>query len=317
MRFIFRADASKAIGSGHVMRLSAIAEEAVFRGIECCFYGSLGNLQWLVDRLAMLGVCFIDSNMVPKFDIRFRDVLILDSYQISQDDPLVNSDKWLRKVLIADKTTPDYKSDLVFYIGEGARRQKFSEIIFEGYDYMPIRRFIKPAEKIPTSPSTKSIVVCGGGTDPFGFSRSIAEVISGRAGFEKAVFFSEDDTTIGILDSRFEVKTFGRELDIQIQKSSLVFTTASTLAFEVLSLNIPIGIGCATDNQRDFLDYFLKHGLASEIATRQNSRWDMKIDKIDSLIASQSTIGQTTLSGNGGLKLNGAARIVDLVESSI
>ena len=299
------------------MRLSAIAEEAVSRGIECCFYGSLGNINWLINRLAKLGIRFIDSNVEQDFEIQASDVLILDSYVIPTDNPLLNSYKWFRKVLIADNTTLAYKSDLVFYIGEEASREKFTGIIFAGYEYMPIRRFVPLADKDVAAPEIRSVVVSGGGTDPFGFSRAIAEAICGREGFERAVFFNEDDRSISSLDSRFKVKPFGSELDTEIQKSSLVFTTPSTLAFEVLSLNIPLGVGCATENQKDFFQYFLKHGLASEIAIRQNSNWKINIDNLDFLLERPVAFSQNPLDRTENLKFNGSERIVELILDSI
>ena len=47
MRFIFRADASRENGSGHVMRSSVLAEEAISRGYECIFIGEISDLDWV------------------------------------------------------------------------------------------------------------------------------------------------------------------------------------------------------------------------------------------------------------------------------
>ena len=86
MRYVLRADASQAIGSGHVMRLSAIAEELIARGEEVIFVGSISNLPWVEDRIAELGfseICENEKEFTPKSD---SDVLILDSYQIPIND---------------------------------------------------------------------------------------------------------------------------------------------------------------------------------------------------------------------------------------
>jgi len=47
VRFIFRADASREIGSGHVMRSLALAEEAISRGFDCIFVGKISDLDWV------------------------------------------------------------------------------------------------------------------------------------------------------------------------------------------------------------------------------------------------------------------------------
>ena len=55
MDFVFRADASLKDGTGHVMRLYAIAEEAIGRGINCTFVGNLDEVPWLSKKVRNLG----------------------------------------------------------------------------------------------------------------------------------------------------------------------------------------------------------------------------------------------------------------------
>ena len=44
MRYVLRADASKILGAGHVMRSSAIAEELITQGAEVVFVGEISDL---------------------------------------------------------------------------------------------------------------------------------------------------------------------------------------------------------------------------------------------------------------------------------
>ncbi len=55
MRYVIRADASLAKGSGHVMRSSAIAEELIGRGLDVIFVGKTAGLGWLEKRIKSLG----------------------------------------------------------------------------------------------------------------------------------------------------------------------------------------------------------------------------------------------------------------------
>ena len=55
MRFILRADASPVIGTGHVMRLLAIAEELAQHGQEVIFLGSVSEVKWLENRIQNFG----------------------------------------------------------------------------------------------------------------------------------------------------------------------------------------------------------------------------------------------------------------------
>ena len=82
MRFIFRADASREIGSGHVMRSSVLAEEAISRNFECIFVGRISGLDWVSERIANLGFSRVieDERL---FDVdRELDILVLDTYSI-------------------------------------------------------------------------------------------------------------------------------------------------------------------------------------------------------------------------------------------
>ena len=77
MRYVFWADASPLIGSGHVMRSSAIAEEMIRRGLEVVSIGAITGLPWVSNRIKNLGYSKVvlhptefDSN--PKNDILIK-----------------------------------------------------------------------------------------------------------------------------------------------------------------------------------------------------------------------------------------------------
>jgi spore coat polysaccharide biosynthesis predicted glycosyltransferase SpsG len=79
MRLVFRADASRQIGAGHVMRVTTIAEEAIGRGHECHFVGKISDLAWVEKHVQNLGF----KSFIREIDVinsEFQNsVLILDS----------------------------------------------------------------------------------------------------------------------------------------------------------------------------------------------------------------------------------------------
>ena len=141
MRYVFRADASKAIGSGHVMRSSAIAEELIALGEEVVFVGQIKNLTWVTDRIEAIGfteIHQIQTNFIPQED---SDVLILDSYTISKDDPFIAPINWFRIVVIADELTPDYRCSLKMHPGLNPDWESDSTTpILAGPRYIPFRK---------------------------------------------------------------------------------------------------------------------------------------------------------------------------------
>ena len=86
MRYVLRADASESIGSGHVMRSSAIAEELIARGENVVFVGQISDLPWVEERIASLGFTQIHNNPGDFNSNPNSDVLLLDSYEISASD---------------------------------------------------------------------------------------------------------------------------------------------------------------------------------------------------------------------------------------
>jgi spore coat polysaccharide biosynthesis predicted glycosyltransferase SpsG len=117
MRFVFRADASMTIGSGHVMRSSAIAEEAIARGIPSLFVGNISELGWVSERIRGLGFIQVLENTSEFIPDKNEDILIIDSYEIKTDDVFVQSQNWSKVVSIFDELTPDYSCDLRIHPG--------------------------------------------------------------------------------------------------------------------------------------------------------------------------------------------------------
>ena len=81
MRLVFRVDASSTTGTGHLMRCSAIIEEATARGISCVVIGQLGGIGWLEDRLISIGALHYENE--ESFHIADgEDILVIDSYPL-------------------------------------------------------------------------------------------------------------------------------------------------------------------------------------------------------------------------------------------
>ncbi len=79
VKMVFCADASPQIGAGHVMRLSSIAEEAIARGIECYFVGSIHGVAWLEDYIRKIGFSRI-LNFQSIWEVMgSQNILVIDS----------------------------------------------------------------------------------------------------------------------------------------------------------------------------------------------------------------------------------------------
>ena len=141
MRIIFRADASRVMGSGHVMRLSVIAEEALSRGIACVFVGTISDLDWVQDYVKGIGFEQIIENF-DCFEINSKnDILIVDSYILDPSLEIIQRDNWAAVVSINDEMTPEFDADLRLIPGlRDAGEHEHNTL--SGADYILVRKSI-------------------------------------------------------------------------------------------------------------------------------------------------------------------------------
>ena len=102
MRYVLRADASKLMGAGHVMRSSAIAEELIARGEEVIFVGQISDLPWVEESISSLGFSLIFKQSSDYISRSESDVLILDTYKSEVTDPFLDPENWLHIVAIEE-----------------------------------------------------------------------------------------------------------------------------------------------------------------------------------------------------------------------
>jgi len=312
MRFVFRADASLAIGSGHVMRSSAIAEEVIARGIPAVFVGTVSELPWVKDHIHSLG--FADF-LVETADFQSdsnEDILVLDSYVIPVSESFIQPPKWRAVVNIFDESTPQYKCDLRIHPGLTVNWRQLSDTpTVSGPAYTPLRKSIKKLEPSQRMKNLE-IAVVGGGVDLTQFVLAITNVLSeSKTNFHAILFLSDGDLHNLDLDSRFSIFPIGQGLDEIANKADLVFTTASTTSLEFLARGATVAIGCSVENQELYFEELRKGNYASPIGNFLNNQWNLDTEMIHKLINSEEL--RSTLKANSDdlIDLDGAKRIVD------
>jgi len=311
MRYVLRADASQSIGSGHVMRSSAIAEELIARGEEVVFVGQISEIPWLAFRINSLGFNEIYSGTNEFISNPERDVLILDSYVVPVSEAFIQPNKWRAVVTIADELTPAYEANLIIHPGLSTHlAAKAGAKVLAGPKYIPFRGSIQKTEKSEDKKSLLEILVVGGGTDIFNFVGAICHELKGLSdNFHASIFTNNNE--LGNLDSRFTALPIGSELDDYAVNADLVFTTASTTSLEFIAREVAVGIGCAVDNQEEYYKSLSTFGVAAPIGRFVAGHWEIDHAKIFELVNSIH-IRESLRRGCAGLvDLGGAGRIVD------
>lgn len=318
VRLVFRADASPIIGAGHVMRLSAIAEEAIQQGLDCVFVGDITEVSWLTDRILALGFSRIFS------PIHFRakpesDILILDSYHLSTKDFSIQRSSFRYLFLIADELTPSFVADLVVHPGlDGDWYTGNRDLFHYGAQFIPIRKSIKFTDA-RLNREVRKILVFGGGTDGFNIAGELAIILANFEKVQKVTFFtSNTGSEIESIDTRFVVKPFGSDLDSEVDQADLVLTTASTSSFEIIARAKPLGVICAISNQRNTFDAIGNMGIAGRIGTRtESNEWKFDLGILERLVYDyeyRSLLQKKSQNLIDGL---GASRILNLITNFV
>jgi len=310
MRFVFRADASMSIGSGHVMRSSAIAEEAIARGIPSFFVGKISDLTWVSERIRGLGFIQVLENSSEFIPDENEDILIIDSYEIPTDDVFVQLRNWSKVISIFDELTPDYSCDLRIHPGlTKAWPKRFSGSTLSGPKFVPLRKSIKNSTE-HTPKGTLEVLVIGGGSDAYGFVPAVVNLLTQLTQDFHATIFTNSFLSMD-LEERFTVSEVGLNLDLIANTADLVFTTASTTSLEFLARGSAVAIGCAVDNQELYYKELSGGDYAAPIGEFLNNEWHLDAELIQELLSSETF--RVTLKANSAnlIDLNGAKRIVD------
>ena len=316
MRIIFRADASREIGSGHVMRSSVLAEEAISRGYECIFVGQIFDLEWVSERISKLGFAqiFTDERFL---EINAKtDVLVLDSYSIPVSNTFIVKENWRFVLGICDEITPKYEVDMRLRPGlvklEGAQD---GLVTLSGAEYVLIRRGIEKSHQKREEGSVTTVLVVGGGSDPFGFVHAITDAISLLGLNLKVHLFTNDKISI-CSNVELIIHPIGFELDLVAKNVDLVLTSASTSSLEFIAREIPTGVACLVDNQADYYEQLGRLGYATQIGMRTSKNsWDFNLAAIKDLLENKVKRESLRESIRGVIDLKGATRVLDALVS--
>ena len=314
MRFIFRADASREIGTGHVMRSSVLAEEAISRGYECIFVGEISGVDWVANRIANMEFSQVVADSGSFESDSNSDVLILDSYSISTADAFISKKKWKLVMSICDEITPKYDVDIELCPSlKSSNTEQAASIVLSGPEYILIRSGIEKSKRYVTSGEVTKVLIFGGGSDPFGFVREISYVVSSMdLNLEIHIFSNEmipANLSLGLIQH-----PLGSALDSVACDVDVVLTTASTSSLECIAREIPTGVACAVDNQEGCFEQLGRLGYASRIGVRSSKGvWDFDVNSILELLGSQNKRDSLKKATRGLIDFKGASRVIDLL----
>lgn len=259
-----RADGSKNIGMGHVMRCLSLAKGFVNAGIEVFFLSKyeLGIQKIREEGFEVIelshsfehhseGFCYGDvqtleeeaTEMIERLKALNLDALFIDSYNVTEEF-FLKMRLFVKKLCYIDDVNKfSYPVDILIngnITGEflGYKSYYDDEVMLLGLDYNLIRDEFKDLPERIINRNVKEIMITTGGSDPFGLSFRLAEIILSGA--------MREDTIINIVaGSGFSKLEKLRDLS-RINANVVIYENVSKMAEIMLRSDIAITAGGST-----------------------------------------------------------------------
>jgi len=313
----FHATASEVQGSGHVMRMYALAEEAKSRDIRTIFLGRVSNIAWITkDFLSKVFDEVIDIDDNPP--IRVEDsILIWDSYLLEGPTSRVLDLPFSKKFLIADAVTPIHSADGIFLLEESSVWSDYLSKAgiphLEGRTLIPIRKSHQLGAKLKPSLDSPAltILIFSGGVDFNSFITPIAEFLIENYPSSRILTISKSDLTLD--NNRVTQLKATSEFDFILDQADLVITSASTSLFEILSRRIPSGFVMTALNQESNREFLLRENLSIEVGRFEDAVFQLDEKALNLLIgnyAVRRSLQNNSLRAIPGL---GSSKIIDYI----
>jgi spore coat polysaccharide biosynthesis predicted glycosyltransferase SpsG len=247
MRVVFRADATPSIGTGHVTRCWALAEEFAARGWEIAWQGAL-EVPWLAATLARAGWTVTAPGVVA------ADLVVVDSYTLSPAYRQGLLQRGIPVVAIVDAHHQELGPGSL-WVNPGPPMAAPSLAHFlNGPAYVLIRSEIRALRALRDSLGRpEGVTFLLGGTDSGGLSALVD-----RVNLHGPVYAGPGVRSGGTVTWM----PGGHQLLECAARSRLVVSAAGVSSWEMLHLGVPLALVLAAENQRENYEWITSQGWA-------------------------------------------------------
>ena len=253
MRVVIRADATRAIGTGHVMRCWALAEELASLGWEVSWHGTV-NVPWLAALVAKQGWPVLPVVDGGTFRRGGTDLVVVDSYGDTNTYRRSAIENHVAVLAVVDHHhTALGPGSLWINPGPPMTSERNSRFL-NGPDYILIRRDIRTlAEARDAYAPGSGLALLLGGTDAMGLAAIVEDLDVG----ERVVAGPGTGNSAGVV-----WLAPGPDLMREATRARLVVSPAGVSSWEMLHIGVPLALVLAAENQRGNYDWMTEQGWA-------------------------------------------------------
>lgn len=255
MRVVIRADATSAIGTGHVMRCWALAEEFQDLGWQVAWHGTT-DVPWVAALVAEKGWSILPTSTKGQnlLQASMADLVVVDSYEDTRSYRQSALDIGVPVLAVVDHHHAELGPGTV-WVNPGPPMDHPDSLHFlNGPDYVLIRQEIHRLANLRDEFGPgDSLTFLLGGTDAMGLADEIASLDVGQR-----VVAGPSDRSSG----RVAWLPAGADLMRQAAQARLVVSAAGVSSWEMLHLGVPLALVLAADNQLGNYQWMTEIGWA-------------------------------------------------------
>ncbi|MFF4410202.1 PseG/SpsG family protein [Streptomyces sp. NPDC001404] len=279
-----RADATPAIGTGHVMRCIAIAQEAAARGMRPVLLGTC-SVPWLNELLADVPLTRVEApEDAEDFRARLRDLapaaVVVDAYHLPAAH--YRAAATVAPVIAAyDGELRHARADVLYDQNIGADRlapPSAGGLLLRGPEFAVLRddiRALRPADPVrrvlSRSATPPHVLLVLGGTDARGAAKDLTRILLAQIPSLHLSVVTDDSAGVRALPAgpgqRVEVIAPTPALPQAMAAADLVVSAAGTTTIELCCLGVPAALVQVVDNQQAVYEGAVAHGCAEGLGT--------------------------------------------------
>lgn len=265
-----RVDGNNKIGTGHMMRCLAIAEQARRRGHDVLFICAADDDTCMIEqrdfRVELLPTAWNayaeESAFIGGVLERFQvSVLLIDSYCVTADY-MRRCRTFCRTAYIDDLHASIWNCDFLINYAQYAdnydyEREYPDTSLFLGCAYAPLREMFSDVKK-EIQEKVSEVLVLTGGTDPFHFARDLAAGVLSQNGREQrhytvvcGIYNADRQTLLQMAEDSAKIDILFNVQDMRalMEQADIAVTAGGTTMYELAACGTPSICYSFVDNQ--------------------------------------------------------------------